>query len=333
MNLTQIKYRIWLNNYEYLYQIYRVQLKILKKSKDSRIIKTSRFIRDIICDFFNYRIAECFRVFPISTSGVTDKKREQKIIVSLTTYPARINKVWLTVESLLRQTVKPDEVILWLASDQFPDGEGIPDDLKRLTSFGLQIRYCDDLKSHKKYYYSMKKYTKDILILADDDFFYSRNFVRDLVHEHTNHPSNIISMFSAIIFPKLDSDPEDWSRPVTDTKIINSFCAQPFTGAGTLIPPNTIDQQCFNIEKIKSVCPYADDLWLKFFSMVKGTKVNVIRPVSGYPIPVYQNNRSTLWEINGPIGGMNTKQWNTILEKFSCDVKVINTYINKYGGL
>ena len=41
-------------------------------------------------------------------------KRKDEIVVSLTTYGNRIHEVYLTIESLLHQTVKPDRIILWL---------------------------------------------------------------------------------------------------------------------------------------------------------------------------------------------------------------------------
>jgi len=46
--------------------------------------------------------------------GITSDKREQKLIVRLTSIPDRINRVFLTIESLLQQSLKPDQIILWL---------------------------------------------------------------------------------------------------------------------------------------------------------------------------------------------------------------------------
>ncbi|MBQ2886366.1 MAG: hypothetical protein IJE43_21810 [Alphaproteobacteria bacterium] len=46
-------------------------------------------------------------------------KINMKVIVSLTSYPARINIVHKTIESLLNQTYKADKVILYLAYEQF----------------------------------------------------------------------------------------------------------------------------------------------------------------------------------------------------------------------
>ena len=70
---------------------------------------------------------------------------QSRLIVSLTTYPARISSVWITVTSLLQQTKKPGKVVLWLAVEQFPDRR-IPKSLKRLERRGLEIRFCEDIK-------------------------------------------------------------------------------------------------------------------------------------------------------------------------------------------
>ena len=64
---------------------------------------------------------------------------ESSIIVSLTSFPERINTVWLTIVTLLSQTLKPKKVLLWLAKSQF-EGIELPDNLKRLEKYGLEIK-------------------------------------------------------------------------------------------------------------------------------------------------------------------------------------------------
>ena len=59
--------------------------------------------------FFNYK--------PAVEYGVTTEKRDTRLIVSLTSFPARIKTVHQTINTLLRQTVKPDHIILWLSED------------------------------------------------------------------------------------------------------------------------------------------------------------------------------------------------------------------------
>ena len=41
---------------------------------------------------------------------------------------------------------------------------------------GLTIRFCEDLKAHKKYYYAFKEYPDDIVITVDDDVIYPQEY-------------------------------------------------------------------------------------------------------------------------------------------------------------
>lgn len=52
-------------------------------------------------------------------------KRNEKIIVSLTSFPGRIHLVHKTIQTILLQSVKPDLIELWLAKEQFPNLEKI----------------------------------------------------------------------------------------------------------------------------------------------------------------------------------------------------------------
>lgn len=107
-----------------------------------------------------------------SIFGDEKKRRDDSIIVSMTTFPARIGYVHLAIKSLLNQTVSPGKIILWLAKDQFQDVE-IPQQLRALCTYGLEIRFCDeDLFAHKKYYYAMRAFPEQIIVTYDDDIIY-----------------------------------------------------------------------------------------------------------------------------------------------------------------
>ena len=58
---------------------------------------------------------------PVKKSGILAGKREARLIVSLTSYPARINTLHESIHTLLSQTLKPDYVTLWLGAWSFPD--------------------------------------------------------------------------------------------------------------------------------------------------------------------------------------------------------------------
>lgn len=91
-----------------------------------------------------------------------------KVIVSLTTYNKRIYDVYLAIESIMQQTVKPSKIILWLDENEFrPDN--IPNSLILQQKRGLEIRFCANIKSYKKLIPTLKNYSNDIIITIDDD--------------------------------------------------------------------------------------------------------------------------------------------------------------------
>ena len=64
-----------------------------------------------------------FKYKPATEYGITVERRTPQYIVSLTSFPARINTAHLAINTLLQQTFKPDRIILWLASEQFAKKE------------------------------------------------------------------------------------------------------------------------------------------------------------------------------------------------------------------
>lgn len=83
-------------------------------------------------------------------SLVCQNSGREKIIVSLTSFNKRIGRVWIVIESILRQTCKPDMIILWLSKEEFPSMECLPKKLLRLQKRGLIINLREgNLMSHK----------------------------------------------------------------------------------------------------------------------------------------------------------------------------------------
>jgi hypothetical protein len=206
--------------------------------------------------------------------GINISPRSENYIVSLTSFPARIDHVWICVELMLRQTFKPDKIILWLAEDQFPT-KAVPQSLLALIPRGLTIEFCkEDLRSHKKYYHVMKSYSKDNIITIDDDLYYDERFLENLFGLHEKHPAYIVTnrahklMFDSNKKVKMY---KHWKHNVADNK--PSLLLVPTGGAGTLYPPNALDKEVFNHLVFKKVCFHADDLWLKVMSLRQKTLV------------------------------------------------------------
>lgn len=308
--------------YSLIYRIYfclkrRVKKLHMKGKTESRM--TKRMI-DYCEWFYNFPISAWYEKHPSQKSGTTDQKREQKIIVSLTSYPKRIGTIFLTIETLMRQSVKPDEIILWLAESQFPNGiADLPENLLRLQKRGLTICFCDDLRSHKKYYYALQEYAKELVILADDDMFYPRDTIQKLLKMHKMWPDDICCMTAQVMEPGFRTVPSLWRNPRLDEhELQHTDQIQAFTGSGTLIPPNAIPGEAFDKDLFQRICSHADDLWVTFMAHKNGTKITTMRTWRPFPICIYGTAEGSLYYINGE-GKQNDIQWQNLLDYYGVE--------------
>ena len=122
--------------------------------------------------------------------GVSLKYGDSDVVISLTTYSKRINQVHIVVESLFRQTQQANRIILWLAKEEFSD-DTIPLILKKQIDRGLEIKYCEDIKSYKKLLPVLSLTPDSTIITVDDDYIYPLNFVENLLKIHFRYPQSV----------------------------------------------------------------------------------------------------------------------------------------------
>ena len=197
--------------------------------------------------------------------------QDDSVIVSMTTFPARIGYVHLAIRSLLNQTVKPGKIILWLAKDQFRNVE-IPKHLLAQCKYGLEIRYCaEDLLAHKKYYYAMQEFPDKLIVTYDDDIIYPEDSLEKLLVMHGQHPEAIICNRGREIAIENGSVApyRYWKVSGRVLTGVPTYRVMASTGAGTLYPPHCMPEETFDIEKIRLLALTADDLWMKVMS-IKG---------------------------------------------------------------
>jgi len=248
--------------------------------------------------------------------NVTSKNIAKGTIISLTTFPARIDSVWITIETLLRQTVKPEKIILWLANSQFESKDKLPNNLLNLEKRGLEIKLCDDLRSHKKYYYTMKNHPNHIIITVDDDMFYPESLVESLLSTHKKFPNTICCNLAHLITVEngVINKYQDWISGA-DGYDKPSYYLVPIGCEGVLYPPNSLDQNVFNKEQIKELSPLADDLWLKAMATLKGIKT-VKTDSKSFPfVNIFSFKDVSLTKLN--VGEqMNDKQLTKIIKTY-----------------
>lgn len=205
---------------------------------------------------------------------------EKKLIVSLTSYPARIHTVGTVVEDLQKQTRKADEIILWLAQEQFPNlEEDLPNYLRNQMNKGwVTVRWCDDLKSHKKYFYALQEYKDDLVVTVDDDLLYPETMLENLYQCYLRHPNAVSTVRAHLMIFTEDGTLMPYRDWIQETDVcLDQPSMQLFAtgGAGTLYPGGIFKQELFNKDAIRETCIMADDLWLKAMALLSDVPVVV----------------------------------------------------------
>ena len=243
------------------------------------------------------------------------EKITQRVIISLTSYPARILSAYDAVISLIHQNLRVDKVILYLGEDKFPNRErDLPQRLLNLQGNIFEIHWVKkDLRSYTKLIPALKEYQNDIVITADDDIIYARGWARKLLLSYLKYPKDIqchrvhqITYSAGKIEPYMK-----WKHEVNKPGTNPDYF---LTGVGgVLYPPYSLDKEVFNQAVFQSICPTADDIWYWAMALKKGTKIRCIKNAS--PKLCYvagTQEKDSLLTINN-IQGRNDIQLNNVL--------------------
>ena len=208
--------------------------------------------------------------------GLNTVSREREVIVSLTSFPPRMEIVWVVLKIMLSQTYKPDRILLYLAEEQFP-GRKLPEWAELYREAGVAFIFCEeDLKPHKKYFYAMRDYPEAIIITVDDDMLYGVDLLETLMDSYAKFPKAISAMRTARI--AIDENGcvlpfSEWDkicRDVTNKPLMRFLLVGV---GGVLFPPNSLHREVLNIDMIKKVCLHTSDMWLQIMAVLQGTPV------------------------------------------------------------
>lgn len=248
-----------------------------------------------------------------------ERKGEQspRVIVSMTSFPARIKTTWLAVESILRQSVKPDKVLLCLTKEQIPDIQTLPKELLAQRNRGLEIVLCEEtIRSHTKYWNAFRDYPEDIIITVDDDVFYRSDLLETLLDFHKRHPQAIIANWAK----KVQTDPDGtsiyahWPEAKEEDTDKEAEKYSIFGVGGVLYPPHSMAPDLFNPKLIRELSFTADDLWLSAQAIRAGTKF-VFTNYKQHHLPVEIRNNVTLISGNYVLNQKCVEKINAFYEK------------------
>jgi hypothetical protein len=272
-------------------------------------------IRDIVRSEI---LTQLYKIRAFENERLLISGYENNIVVSLTSHGSRLRNLYLVLDSISRQTLKPGRVVLWLSKDQFDD-KNLPETLKPyVNELGLTVEYVKDLGPHTKLFYSLKNYPKDLIITIDDDIIYPQDLVETLYSSYLEHPGSICCNAAKVIeindqgiLPYIK-----WEK-VTNRKMLQKNLL-PLGVNGVLYFPNCFNHEVFNTEVFTKLCPKADDIWFRMMSYLNDIDIHLTGVYDEFLqdfIPIDVVNGESLATTNVLSGG-NDEQLRAIINYY-----------------
>ena len=119
------------------------------------------------------------------------------IYVSLTTIPERVKYLNKSIESILKQTKKPDKIFVNIPKKYKRFKEIINDDqIPKFNDSIIEITICEDYGPCTKLLGSLNKINKDsLIILVDDDHIYENYMIEKFNYFYSTSSDNAYSFY------------------------------------------------------------------------------------------------------------------------------------------
>jgi hypothetical protein len=264
-----------------------------------------------------------YGLLPAPASGVASGAVGAPVVVSLTSHPARIDHVWVTIESLMRQTRKPDRLVLVVTTEEFA-GAPLPPSLSGYGGKGLEIWHRRNLKPHNKYCYARKEIPGAVIVTADDDIVYPEHWLAGLLEAYARHP-RCVHCYRAHpirLGPGGALLPYNRWMKTEHVGAGPSHLLLPTGVSGVLYPPGSLPDLACDDELFMRLSPRNDDLWLHYMTILSDHPVMKLQPRNVHWLPVPDTQRAALHRNNLPqTGGVsgNDLQMAALQEHFRVD--------------
>ena len=168
------------------------------------------------------------------------KEMYKKKIVTLTSWPKRINNVATVVDSLLKQDIKPDIIQINLSQDEFKNKEdNLPKDLLLLLENNPTV-HIEWVRGNdgvfKKIIPTLKKYYGEeyYLLSVDDDWIYRYDYIKMMINYLKEYESDSFCLANSnvignrMIYKSSIFEKDFWEKltpEIISTRIDDSYIA------------------------------------------------------------------------------------------------------------
>ena len=243
------------------------------------------------------------------------------VIVSLTSFPGAIEYAAGAVESILKGSVLPHKIVLYVTMSQF-EGLDLPDKLKRLEKENdiFEIRNYDrEIRSYRKLVPALADFPEATIVTIDDDVAYHPHMLRDLLRLHEKYPEYVLAHRAKKIKPCKPY--KKWSKYRWYHFLTKRF--QPGfdniqTGVGgVLYPPGALKSEMIREDLFTKLAPTADDLWFWAAAVANGRKILPVPFGRNKPRGLGKPKELSLKTVNFKSGtDRNLRTFNAIIQHY-----------------
>lgn len=238
-------------------------------------------------------------------------KKQIPVVVSLTSIPTRLASLDIVIKSLLNQSIKPKQIILWL---NYSLSKKIPNKLSKLQNDLFIIKFCEGTSSFRKLLPSLSEYPSSTIVTCDDDVIYPTNWLDSLYRAHLKEPEMVISQVGRLITRDKNKNLEEYKKWLFISTEQSAKNMLPIGYGGVLYPSGVFNKNVFDSDIFMKLCPHADDLWFKAMAYLNGRSAYCASE-KARPIPIFRSQRKSLANTNIHKNG-NYDQWMALCEHF-----------------
>ncbi len=210
----------------------------------------------------------------LSVRSRAGARAETRVKVSLTSYPARLSYARLPIYSLLRQSVRPAEVVLAVSEHEFPDRK-LPDWVHQTPGLRVLWTAGEPTRSYQKLVPALLEDPEATIVTADDDMLYPRHWLRGLLRAAAADPQRIIG-YRGLEVALRDGRP----LPYPQWPQAREATAPPrlhLTGVGGILyPPGALAPEVADLGLALELCPTNDDVWFHAMTLLRGTRTRMV---------------------------------------------------------
>jgi hypothetical protein len=252
-----------------------------------------------------------------------------KIILSCTTTYERQDIFYYGLQSLLKQSLKPDLFLVNLSKQPYLKDSGFTDLPSWLKNDKLKINWVENTGSYRKLLPALDfAGDEDLIITADDDVLYGNEWLEKMINYSRKNSDAVVCSRGRKMnrnFLNRWKNYDYWERIYKNTK---SKFIMPVGVSGVVYRKQLLDLEFITDTAFLELAPKMDDLWFKMASFKKDT------PIALYPdlerINIYLLHEKGLaktnyTDINENVNFIILKEFNRIKKKIDGHLGISRT--------